>query len=69
MIGSTASNCSYHLRALAKVGLVEAVEAEDGRERPWRSAATGLVFGRSDDPEFEIGSHTVERALADRQVD
>jgi DNA-binding transcriptional ArsR family regulator len=69
VVGSTPSNCSYHLRALAKVGLVEPVEAEDGRERPWRSAATGLSFGRSEDPEFAIGSDTVERALADRQVD
>jgi DNA-binding transcriptional ArsR family regulator len=69
VVGSTPSNCSYHLRALAKVGLVEAVDAADGRERPWRSASTGLAFGRSDDPEFVIGSDTVERALADRQVD
>lgn len=69
VVGSTPSNCSYHLRALAKVGLVEATDAEDGRERPWRSASTGLVFGRTDDPEFALGSDTVERALADRQVD
>ncbi|MGN7798176.1 ArsR/SmtB family transcription factor [Leifsonia sp. 22587] len=69
VVGSTASNCSYHLRALAKVGLVEPADAEDGRERPWRSASTGLSFGRSEDPEFEIGADTVERALADRQVD
>jgi len=69
VVGSTPSNCSYHLRALAKVGLVEAVDAEDGRERPWRSTSTGLAFGRSEDPEFAIGSDTVERALADRQVD
>src|SRR6478735_11562967 len=69
VVGSTASNCSYHLRALARVGLVEAVDAEDGRERPWRSTNTGLAFGRTEDPEFVIGSDTVERALADRQVD
>ncbi|WP_285115994.1 helix-turn-helix domain-containing protein [Leifsonia sp. fls2-241-R2A-40a] len=69
VVGSTASNCSYHLRALARVGLVEAVDAEDGRERPWRSASTGLAFGRTEDPEYPIGHDTVERALADRQVD
>lgn len=69
VVGSTPSNCSYHLRALARVGLVEAVDAADGRERPWRSASTGLDFGRSADPEFAIGSDTVERVLADRQVD
>jgi DNA-binding transcriptional ArsR family regulator len=44
-VGSTASNCSYHLRALARVGLVERGESADGRERPWRSSSTGLEFG------------------------
>jgi DNA-binding transcriptional ArsR family regulator len=44
-VGSTASNCSYHLRSLARVGLVERAVSKDGRERPWRSVATGLEFG------------------------
>lgn len=47
-VGSTASNCSYHLRALARVGLVERGASTDGRERPWRSCATGLEFGGSE---------------------
>src|SRR5579859_7144888 len=47
-VGSTASNCSYHLRALGRVGLVERGESADGRERPWRSSATGLEFGPSE---------------------
>lgn len=68
VVGSTPSNCSYHLRALAKFGLVERVEAQDGRERPWQSTATGLRFG-SDDPGARLGEDTVERFLADRQVD
>lgn len=69
IVGSTASNCSYHLRALAKFGLVERVEADNGRERPWRTTATGLSFGRADDPGFRIGADTAERFLADHQVD
>ena len=44
-IGSTASNCSYHLRALARVGLVEPGSSSDRRERPWRATSTGLEFG------------------------
>ena len=68
-MGSTASNCSYHLRTLARFGLVEAVEAEDGRERPWRSVATGLRFGRTGEPGFDLGAETAERLLADRQID
>ena len=48
VVGSTASNCSYHLRALARFGLVEPGESADGRERPWRSVSTGLEFGPAD---------------------
>jgi DNA-binding transcriptional ArsR family regulator len=47
-IGSTASNCSYHLRALARVGLVEPGNSGDRRERPWRATSTGLEFGPTD---------------------
>ena len=41
-VGDTPSNCSYHLRVLAKVGLVAADESDDGRERPWRALITGF---------------------------
>ncbi|GHE82637.1 transcriptional regulator [Amycolatopsis deserti] len=44
-VGSSASNCSWHLRQLAQWGLVERVEAADGRERPWRATSVGLDFG------------------------
>ena len=47
-VGSTASNCSYHPRALARVGLVEAGSSSDRRERPWRATSTGLEFGPTD---------------------
>src|ERR1700704_5103790 len=41
-VGDTPSNCSYHLRTLARHGLVETVSSPDGRERPWRATVTGL---------------------------
>jgi DNA-binding transcriptional ArsR family regulator len=47
-VGSTASNCSYHLRALARVGLVEPGSSSDRRERPWRATSTGFEFGPAD---------------------
>jgi DNA-binding transcriptional ArsR family regulator len=40
-VGDTPSNCSYHLRTLAKAGLVDTVESNDGRKRPWRALVTG----------------------------
>jgi DNA-binding transcriptional ArsR family regulator len=50
-VGSTASNCSWHLRQLAQYGLVERTDAEDGRERPWRARQVGLEMGEpADDP-------------------
>jgi DNA-binding transcriptional ArsR family regulator len=47
-VDSSASNCSWHLRQLAQWGLVERVEATDGRERPWRATPVGLEFGHLD---------------------
>lgn len=52
-LGDTGANCSYHLRHLARYGLVERVEQPEGadqRERPWRAAATGFDFGGLADP-------------------
>jgi len=48
-VDSSASNCSWHLRRLAKFGFVERVEGTDGRERPWRATAVGFDFGGFDD--------------------
>ena len=46
-VGASASNCSWHLRHLARFGFVERVEGgADGRERPWRAAATGFDFSQ-----------------------
>jgi predicted transcriptional regulator len=44
-VGDTPSNCSYHLRVLAKHGLVGAEDSTDGRERPWRALITGFSIG------------------------
>src|SRR3982751_427340 len=43
MVGLSPSATSYHLRELAKYGLVEQAPSRgDGRERVWRSTGTGL---------------------------
>ncbi len=38
-IGESAASCSFHLRQLAKWGLVEEAEGGRGRERPWQATA------------------------------
>jgi DNA-binding transcriptional ArsR family regulator len=45
-VGDTPSNCSYHLRFLARYGLVEAGDSGDGREKPWRAMLTGFGVDR-----------------------
>jgi DNA-binding transcriptional ArsR family regulator len=51
--GLSPSATSYHLRALARAGLVEEAPSRgDGRERVWRAAQTSLLINaESDSPE------------------
>lgn len=63
-VGSTTSNCSYHLRALARVGLVERSRSADRREHPWRATSTGLEFGPRD-PAGASASAAAARAVDD----
>ena len=43
-VGVSPSAASYHLRALARYGLVEEADGGRGRERPWRSRGLGFSF-------------------------
>jgi predicted ArsR family transcriptional regulator len=36
LVGESQANCSFHLRQLARYGLVEAAPSPSKRERPWR---------------------------------
>jgi DNA-binding transcriptional ArsR family regulator len=65
-VGASASNCSWHLRQLARYGLVERAESSDGRERPWRAAATGFSYGRTGEGPTERAVH---ETLLDTQLD
>lgn len=49
-VGDTPSNCSYHLRTLARHGLVEPVHSTDRRQRPWRATITGFDLDPVADP-------------------
>lgn len=67
-VGSSPSNCSWHLRHLAELGFVERVEGADGRERPWRATQVGLEYGEADDPATRSAQTALAAAqLADQQ--
>jgi predicted transcriptional regulator len=66
-VGDTPSNCSYHLRVLAKVGLVEEAASEDGRERPWRALITG--FDADVDSEGQLTPQAAELVALTLQRD
>ncbi len=74
VVGETPSNCSYHLRELARFGLVERVDGDggDARERPWRSTATGWMFGAADvareDPVARAASRRLQHAGIDEEA-
>jgi DNA-binding transcriptional ArsR family regulator len=68
--GLSPSACSYHLRTLAKNGLVEeAPPRGDGRERVWRALQRGWGFNEPEDgitPElFEAQRAVIDTVLAD----
>ncbi len=66
-VDASPSNCSWHLRQLESRGFVErAGEAADGRERPWRAAATGFRIG---DLEDTPAVRSAVQALAAVQLD
>ena len=62
LVGLSPSATSYHLRELAKFGLVEQAPSRgDGRERVWRSTTAGFSVGGSEEPEAQAA----EKALID----
>jgi len=71
-LGETPANCSYHLRQLARAGLVVREEAADGRERPWRSVYTGLDLHPpvdDADPEVMTAARATRASLANIEIE
>jgi DNA-binding transcriptional ArsR family regulator len=44
-VPASPSNCSWHLRHLAQLGLVERADDGSRRDRPWRACQVGLDIG------------------------
>ncbi|AGL13913.1 transcriptional regulator [Actinoplanes sp. N902-109] len=63
MVGLSPSATSYHLRELAKVGLVEQAPSRgDGRERLWRATASDFSVASATDEQEGVAA---ERALVE----
>ncbi len=63
-------NCSFHLRQLAKYGLVERAEGSDRRERPWR--ATTMTTSWDDavaDPDRRAAADHLTSVIVDEYFD
>ncbi|MEV4708930.1 helix-turn-helix domain-containing protein [Actinoplanes sp. NPDC049316] len=57
-------NCSFHLRQLAKYGLVERAPAADGRERPWQATASSTSWtDDSGDAELRAATDQLNAAI------
>jgi DNA-binding transcriptional ArsR family regulator len=67
MLGESSASCSFHLRQLAKYGLVEEAGGGRGRERPWR--ATAMFTGWpdvADEPELQAAAGLLSSVIAER---
>jgi DNA-binding transcriptional ArsR family regulator len=69
-IGETPTTCSYHLRELAKVGIVEDAGGGASRRRPWRLATTSLRTSKvQDDPAVALAVTAFAKVGRDRRME
>ena len=69
-IGESPAGCSFHLRQLAKWGLVEEAGGGRGRARPWRATAVGHEWAaRGPSGEAEEASDLLTRVVVERWFD
>ncbi|HEY1573366.1 MAG TPA: helix-turn-helix domain-containing protein [Pseudonocardiaceae bacterium] len=68
-IGESPTTCSFHLRQLAKYGLVEEAGGGRGRARPWRMSTIGMsINGSRGDTENQIAATVLGRMVRDRTL-
>lgn len=67
LLGESSASASFHLRQLAKYGLVEEAGGGHGRERPWRATAMFTAWPEvADTPELAAASGLLRTVLAER---
>jgi DNA-binding transcriptional ArsR family regulator len=66
-IGESPASCSFHLRQLAKYGLVEEAGGGRGRERPWRATAITTEWApQGKSREADAASAMLSRVVIER---
>jgi predicted transcriptional regulator len=66
LLGESSGTCSFHLRQLAKYGLVEEAGGGTGREKPWRATATTTSWDAiGDTPEVAAAASMLNTAMAE----
>ena len=66
MLGESSASCSFHLRQLAKYGLVEEAGGGHGRERPWRPTTMFTnVPDYAEDPQVNAAAGLLRAIIAD----
>jgi DNA-binding transcriptional ArsR family regulator len=66
LLGESSASCSFHLRQLAKYGLVEEAGGGKGRERPWRPTARFTHWPDiTDDPEVDAAAGLLTSVIAE----
>ena len=69
LLGESSGSCSFHLRQLAKYGLVEPAGGGTGREKPWQATAMATSWrGDADSPDAVEAGVLLSRVLADTYV-
>ncbi|MFC8761389.1 winged helix-turn-helix domain-containing protein [Streptomyces sp. NPDC057193] len=70
LTGESVASCSYHLRILAKYGLVEEAPGGRGREKPWRATARYTEWPEySEDATVAEAADALGAAVAERHFE
>ena len=69
MLDETPANCAFHLRTLARYGLIEEAGGGKGRERPWRRVTPGFSLGiAQDDPQAAAAADVLDEFWTTRTL-
>ena len=65
LVGESVASCSFHLRQLAKYGLVEEAGGGRGREKPWQATAMATSWDDGPaDPAAAAATEALQLAIA-----